>query len=144
MNQSTDAAEAFKHSDATSYDAVVDDFARFTVRFSQPIAERISDLASLKATDHVLDVGTGTGVVALEAALRLGVIGRVDAIDLSAGMLATAERLAALESAGKGIEWRSMDAEALAFQDAHVDVVMSLFALLHFPNPLAALCEMRC
>ena len=138
----TSAADAFKQRDAASYDTVSESFARFTARFSQPIAERMADMAALKPSDHVFDVGTGTGVVALEAARRLGATGRVSAIDLSAGMLATAERLAALDSAGKRIAWRSMDAEALTIEDAHVDVVLSLFALLHFPNPLAALREM--
>jgi len=34
-----------------------------------------------------------------------------------------------------------MDAESLNFDDEKFDVVVSLFALLHFPNPLAALEE---
>ena len=143
MKTTAHVADAFKQRDATSYDAVSESFARFTARFSQPIAERMANLAALKPSDHVLDVGTGTGVVALEAARRLSTMGSVSAIDLSAGMLATAERLAALDAAGKRIAWRNMDAEALAFEDAHFDVVLSLFALLHFPNPLAALREMQ-
>lgn len=137
------AADAFKQRDAASYDAVSESFAGFTTRFSQPIAERMVNLAALKPTDHVLDVGTGTGVVALEAARRLGEMGSVSAIDLSAGMLATAERLAGLDTAGKRIAWRSMDAETLVFEDARFDVVLSLFALLHFPSPLTALREMQ-
>ena len=93
MNLPTDAADAFKQRDASSYDAVIDSFARFTARFSQPIAERMATLAKLRPSDHVLDVGAGTGVVALEAARRLGASGHVNAIDLSEGMLAAAERL---------------------------------------------------
>ena len=143
MNLTTDAADAFKQRDAASFDEVSENYARFTARFSRAIAIRMADMATLKPSDHVLDVGTGTGVVALEAARRLGATGRVSAVDLSAGMLATAERLAALDTAGQRIAWRSMDAEALAFEDSQIDVVLSLFALLHFPNPLAALREMR-
>lgn len=142
MNLPTDAADAFKQRDASSYDAVIDSFARFTARFSQPIAERMATLAKLRPSDHVLDVGAGTGVVALEAARRLGASGHVNAIDLSEGMLAAAERLAASDPAGQRIAWQCMDAEALSFEEAHVDAVLSLFALLHFPNPLAALREM--
>ena len=143
MNITAHASDAFKQRDAASYDTVSESFARFTARFSQPIAERMTNMAALNASDQVLDVGTGTGVVALEVARRLGASGRVSAIDLSAGMLSTAERLAARDSAGTRIAWRSMDAEALAFEDAHFDVVLSLFALLHFPSPLAALREMK-
>lgn len=142
MNNIVQASDVFKQRDAGSYDAVSESFARFTARFSQPIAARMVNLAALKPTDHVLDVGTGTGIVALEAARQLGAVGRVTAIDLSAGMLATAERLASLDGAGSRITWRSMDAEALQLEDATFDSVLSLFALLHFPSPLAALREM--
>jgi len=142
MNLAACGAEAFKQRDATSYDAVSESFARFTARFSHPVAERMANLAALEAADQVLDVGTGTGVVALEAARRVGTRGSVRAIDLSAGMLATAERLAGRDAVGRQVVWQRMDAEALAFSTDHFDVVLSLFALLHFPNPLVALREM--
>ena len=141
MSISTTAADAFKQRDASSYDAVSESFAHFTARFSKPVADRMVDLATLSPSDHVLDVGTGTGVVALAAARRLDATGRVSAIDLSVGMLATAKRIAALDSAGQRVDWRSMDAESLEFANAQVDVGLSLFALLHFPHPLAALRE---
>ena len=143
MSISTTAADAFKQRDATSYDAVSESFAHFTARFSKPVADHMVDLATLSPSDHVLDVGTGTGVVALAAARRLDATGQVSAIDLSVGMLATAKRIADLDSAGRRVDWRSMDAESLEFANAQVDVVLSLFALLHFPNPLAALREMH-
>ena len=143
MNKPIDASNAFKLRDSTSYDAVSESFANFTTRFSQPIAARMVALAKVNASDHVLDVGTGTGVVALAAARQLGVTGRVTGIDLSAGMLTTARQLAALESAGTRISWQSMDAEALIFGSNMFDSILSLFALLHFPNPLAALREMQ-
>lgn len=142
MNNIVQASDLFKQRDAGSYDTVSESFARFTARFSQPIAERMVKQAALKPTDHVLDVGTGTGIVALEAARKLGAQGHVSAIDLSTGMLATAERLASLDGAGSRITWRRMDAEALQFENTTYDSVLSLFALLHFPNPLAALREM--
>ena len=143
MSASDQAADAFKQRDAGSYDNVSDSFAHFTTRFSQPIAERIVDMAAIDPFSRVLDVGTGTGIVALSAARRLGTKGHVNAIDLSAGMLATAEQLASQDTAGKRITWQSMDAEGLEFSNNTFDVVLSLFALLHFPNPLAALREMR-
>ena len=36
-----------------------------------------------------------------------------------------------------------MDAEALRFEDQEFDVAVSLFALLHFPDPLVALKEIH-
>lgn len=143
MSMTVDSPDAFKQRDSASYDTVSESFANFTTRFSQPIAARMVNLAALEASANVLDVGTGTGVVALEAARRLDPSGRVHAIDLSAGMLATAARLAAQDSAGAKITWHTMDAEALTFENAAFDDVLSLFALLHFPRPLAALREMH-
>ena len=40
------------------------------------------------------------------------------------------------------VEFRRMDAEALELPDRSFDIVLSLFALLHFPNPRIALGEM--
>ena len=143
MKISVDDSDKFKQRDAGSYDEVSESFALFTQRFSQPIAAHMTNQAALGESDQVLDVGTGTGVVAIEAARRLGASGHVTAIDLSTGMLSTAKRLAALDPSGVRISWHSMDAEALTLEDAAFDVVLSLFALLHFPNPLAALREMQ-
>lgn len=143
MDIASPGAGAFKQRDANSYDEVSESFARFTARLTQPIAEHMANLASLQQTDRVLDVGTGTGIMALEAARHLGATGSVNAIDLSVGMLATAERIATPDAAGLRITWHRMDAEAMAFEDARFDVVLSLFALLHFPNPLSALREMQ-
>lgn len=134
---------AFKRRDAESYDPVSDSFARFTLRFSQPVAERMVTEAQLAPAHRVLDVATGTGVVALESARRLGPQGTVAAVDLSRGMLATAQRLARTHEAGARVGWQSMDAENLAFADHAFDRVLCLFALLHFPAPDKALAEMH-
>jgi ubiquinone/menaquinone biosynthesis C-methylase UbiE len=106
-----------------------------------PIAQRVTSLAGLKPGATVLDVGTGTGVVALEAAARVIPGGRVIGIDLSRGMLAVARQHGA--AFGSALEYREMDAERLEFEDGSFDSVLSLFALLHFPDPLRALREMH-
>ena len=133
--------ERFKIQDASSYDRVACDFDRFTRRFTPPIARRLVTLAGLEPGARVLDIGTGTGVVALEAVNRVSPGGRVVGIDLSSGMLAVARGHAA--PYGDALEFREMDAENLAFADFSFDAVVSLFALLHFPNPLAALAEIH-
>lgn len=98
-------------------------------------------LAGLGPSDRILDVGTGTGIVALNAA-RKAAKGQVIGVDLSEGMLATARQNAAQTNAGRNVEFRRMDAEALEFGDRSFDVVLSLFALLHFPDPSAAVKQM--
>ncbi len=132
----------FKIADATSYDRHVEDFERFSTLLTKPLARRMITTANIFAGQCVLDVGTGTGVVALEAAKAAGERGRCIGIDLSEEMLAAARANARRENLAERIEFMAMDAESLQFEAASFDVVVSLFALLHFPNPAVALSEM--
>lgn len=135
------SSTGFKIRDASSYDSVAEKFDLFTERLSQPLATRMIALAQLAPKQRVLDVGTGTGLVALNAARFVGTGGVVIGIDLSDGMLAKAAEKAA--SFGlKNCSFQKMDAEALDIEDQSIDAVLSLFALLHLPDPLAALREM--
>lgn len=138
--QTSDSQE-FKTRDATSYDAVTEQFDYFTERLSSPLAARMILLAEIKPSDLVLDIGTGTGVVALQAAEKIGAGGKVAGIDLSEGMLATAEAKAEKLGFAEKVEFSRMDAEKLEFADESFEKVVSLFALLHFPDPLTALRE---
>jgi ubiquinone/menaquinone biosynthesis C-methylase UbiE len=133
--------QTFKTRDASSYDLLTDQFDQFTERLSSPLADRMVTLASIRPDDQVLDVGTGTGVVAFRVAEKLRDGGRVIGIDLSEGMLAAANSKAERIGVAEKIEFRQMDAEKLEFPDATFDVAVSLFALLHFPDPLIALKE---
>jgi ubiquinone/menaquinone biosynthesis C-methylase UbiE len=137
----TNSSQEFKTRDATSYDAVTEQFDYFTERLSSPLAARMVALAEIKPTDSVLDIGTGTGVVALQAAKKIGAGGKVVGIDLSEGMLATAEAKAEKLGIAEKVEFNRMDAEKLEFADESFETVVSLFALLHFPDPLTALKE---
>jgi SAM-dependent methyltransferase len=90
----------------------------------------------------VLDVGTGTGIVALEAAGRVGPSGRVVGIDLSEAMLQVAKAKAERAGFAHTLDLGRMDAERLALSAEAFDAVISLFALFHFPSPLTALRQM--
>jgi SAM-dependent methyltransferase len=138
----TQDSTAFKSRDAASYDPLTAEFDRFTRHLTQPLAERMVTLANLRPTDRVLDLGTGTGIVALAVAARPDFAGRITAVDLSEGMLRAAKRTAAKEDFGSRLDFCRMDAEALGLQSASFDVALTLFALLHFPNPLSALREL--
>ncbi len=99
----------------------------------------VADEAGMRMGDRVLDVACGTGVLAREAIGRIGEKGRVVGLDLNEGMLAIASRTE------PKVEWKQGDAGALPFEDASFDVVVSQFALMYFPDRLAAIREMwRC
>ena len=129
-----------KQSDARSYDATAAEFGTLTERYSRRIAARMLDLADVTSGDRLLDLGTGTGLLARMAAARgANAVG----IDHSAGMLGQAQARADEDSVGSRTEFVAMDAEALDFADEAFDVTVSLFVLRHLPNPLAAAHEMH-
>jgi ubiquinone/menaquinone biosynthesis C-methylase UbiE len=132
----------YKQVDAASYDLAAVEFDRLTERFSGPLAMRMLEFAQVQARDHVLDVGTGTGLVALRAG-SLAKNGRVIGIDHSSGMLEQASVKAQRSRLGDVVTFQQMDAEQLDFPDQCFDAVLSLYALFHFPEPLVAIREMH-
>ena len=141
MSNTLDSTK-FKSQDASSYDPLTAEFDRFTRRLTQRLAERMIDLAKLLPSERVLDLGTGTGIVALAAARTANFQGGITAVDLSEGMLSAAKSRALQEGLSSRVAFSRMDAESLALKNAAFDVALSLFALLHFPNPLMALREL--
>lgn len=137
-SQSSAHESRFKRADAASYDPVADDFDRLTRRYSARPARWLLKLLDADPGSRVLDVGTGTGVVA-ESAQELGL--HILGVDLSVGMLARARRnLADAAEETGAVSWMAADAEDLgALDDASVDAAISLYALLHLPRPEAAL-----
>ncbi|HEU4673398.1 MAG TPA: methyltransferase domain-containing protein [Candidatus Limnocylindrales bacterium] len=90
------------------------------------------------APRRILDVGTGTGVVALLAA-ELG--HDVTGVDLSREMLARARSKAA--EAGLPVDWRVADAAALPPDLVGFDVVIARHVLWTLPRPDRALTSWR-
>ena len=123
-----------KRADAASYDATATDFDHLTDRYSTGIASRMLAVAKVEQSDRLLDLGTGTGLLARLAAERgANVVG----IDHSEGMLDRARLKAKLAT------FQVMDAEALQFEDGSFDVAATLYVLRHLPDPRAACRELH-
>jgi len=97
---------------------------------------RVSKAAALAPGHSVLDVACGTGVLARDAATRVGPGGAVVGLDVNQSMLEVARRTSS------AIEWKSGQAESLPFEDARFDAVVSQFGLMFFEDRDAALREM--
>lgn len=117
-------------------------YERYIVQaFMQGWTHGLLDVATLAAGARVLDVACGTGVVARQAASRVGKQGHVVGVDLNAGMLAMARMLP--QPSGASIEWKEGNATALPFPEATFDVVLCQQGLQFFPDKSAALRDMR-
>ncbi|RYF43554.1 MAG: methyltransferase domain-containing protein [Comamonadaceae bacterium] len=106
-----------------------------------PAQSALLGLAALQPGERVLDVACGTGLVALEAARRVGPHGSVLGVDLSGRMVDEAIRQAALSPAN--CRFARMDAESLELADQSVDVALCALGLMYMPQPEQALREMR-
>ncbi|MDZ4279101.1 MAG: class I SAM-dependent methyltransferase [Dehalococcoidia bacterium] len=103
-----------------------------------PVTENVVKRAALSPGNVVLDIGTGTGAVALMAAQLVAPNGQVTGIDVSPEMLKIAEERAR-SAAGGHISFREGRAEDIPAEDAHVDVVLaSLIFMYVIDRPAAA------
>ena len=100
-------------------------------------AARLLRHAGVRAGQRLLDVGCGTGVVALTAA-RAGA--QVSALDLAPALIEHGRKHAAL--AQVEVDFREGDVEALPYDDAAFDVVTSQFGHMFAPRPEVAVAQM--
>ena len=120
----------------------VERYARDAAPRTHPFAEALVRLLPPPVGARVLDVATGTGLVAVEAARRVGPRGSVVATDF---LPAWEPFVRATASAAQvtNVTFASMPAEALALPDASFDVGYCQFGLMFVPEPIRALREMR-
>ena len=126
-------------------DLILDQFTRQATPFST--ASPITDAAALKlivetsgakATDTVLDVACGGGVVACAFAPR---VKHVTGIDMTPAMLARGAEYAK-EVGLTNLTWQQGDVTSLPYKAGAFSIVFTRFSFHHFPDPPTVLKEM--
>ena len=110
------------------------DYDRVARQFS-PIHDGLVARLDPSAGERWLDIGTGTGEVALRAA-QAGA--EVTAVDISESLL----EIARGKPGAERVTWELGDAQALRFEGASFDVVVSAFAIIFAPDQEAATGEL--
>jgi len=111
-------------------------------RIFAPWARVLLELVPVRPGEAVLDVATGPGTVAREAAVAAGPGGRVTGVDISQAMLNIGRTWPPLPG-GAPIEYLEASASALPVPDGAFDVAYCQQGLQHMADPQAALREMR-
>jgi SAM-dependent methyltransferase len=105
--------------------------------FTTPPAADLVRFAQVAPGETVLDVGCGSGVVAVTAACAGA---KVRGLDLTPTLLARARQNASI--ARVEVDFVEGDAEALPYADGAFDVVLSQFGHIFAPRPEVAIAEM--
>lgn len=96
----------------------------------RPVTGSVIDRAALLVGESVLDLGTGTGAVAEQAAVAVGPSGRVIALDISPEMLAIArQRFTGLELGNATV--REGRAESIPVDDDTIDCVLASLSMMY-------------
>ena len=124
--------DAFDDFEASAWEERVEGYTGFFGAVTGRLVEPLLDLARVGPGTRVLDVATGPGYVAAEAARRGGA---VCAVDVAEAMVAQAV------AEHPDVEFRQADAQSLPFEDGIFDAVVGNFGLPHFGRPELAVAE---
>ncbi len=128
------------------YDRIAEGYATYWSPVHRAATLKLLDEVAQEAPStrlRIVDVGCGTGALAVEAAAR-SPISEVEATDISAGMLAVAARtVAAAGPVGARVRLTRAPADRLPFPDGSFDLALAAFVLQLVPSRPRALREMR-
>lgn len=95
------------------------------------VRDKVLDRANIKPDDTLIDIGTGTGLLAFGAYERLKNTGKVIASDAFADCVEECQQTAKELGIENEIEFLQTDATAIKLPDASVDVVVMRSVLMH-------------
>lgn len=124
--------DAFDAFEASGWEERASGYDRFFGSITRQLVEPLLDVGSVGVGTRVLDVATGPGYVAGQAAERgASAVG----VDVAGAMVTLARRL------HPGLDFREADAQALPFKDASFDAVLGNFVILHLGRPEQGVAE---
>jgi SAM-dependent methyltransferase len=129
---SSSEAERLRAFERQGHDALAMSYHAFFAAVTSLATNPLLDAVRLHPGTRLLDVATGPGGLAAEAANRGA---RPVGVDLSPQMIELARRL------HPTIQFREADVEHLPFADDTFDAAVCAFGLGHFPRPEAAVAE---
>jgi len=119
------------------WDDMSEVYVREIDRRFRPIIDHLLARAALRPGQQVLDLGTGTGSVALSCAAHIAPDGHVIGVDISPEMLALA-RARASRSALPNVSFADGRAEALPVDGSSQDTVLASLSLMYVIDRAAA------
>jgi ubiquinone/menaquinone biosynthesis C-methylase UbiE len=93
--------------------------------------------------NRILDIGTGSGLLAIEFFKALKSEARITGIDISEDMLSIAHQNAVKAGLGNKIDFKVSSAAAMPFSDGSFDLVISNASLHHWIDPQAVCSEIK-
>ncbi|MFA5923745.1 MAG: methyltransferase domain-containing protein [Methylococcaceae bacterium] len=122
---------------------IIEQFSQQAIPFSElpghsQSMQMLIDLSGVSATDDVLDVACGPGLVACEFALHAK---HVTGIDITPKMIEQAKKRQQDKSL-TNLTWQVGDVLPLPFADSHFSVVITRYSFHHLLKPAAIMAEM--
>ena len=103
-----------------------------TLGNEKKLRKKTIQLSQMKIGDKVLEIGCGTGTLALEAKAQVGVAGEVVGIDIAPEMVAKARKKA--ERSVVDVFFQEGSIATIPFPDNRFDVVICSFMIFHMPE----------